>query len=82
MGDISKNSQFSKTYTIHCLRAAAIQGMNNAGSEIRHIQHMSGHLNESSVRTYYRDSSTAQKTLMGDTLCRLNVQYKPNNSRA
>ena len=36
MGDISKNSQFMKTYTVRCLRAAAIQGMNDAGLEIRH----------------------------------------------
>ena len=61
MGDISKNSQFSKTYTVNCLRAATIRGMNDAGLEIRHILHMSGHLNESSVRTYNRNCSTAQR---------------------
>ena len=82
MGDISKNSQFSKTYTVHCLRAAAIQGMNDAGLDIRHILHMSGHLNELSVKTYNRNCSNVQKKLWGDTLCGHTVQYKPNNSRA
>ena len=76
MGDISKNSQFSKTYTVHCLRAVAIQGMNDAGLEIRHILHMSRHLNESSVRTYNRNCSTAQKKVDGRYSCRLTVQNR------
>ena len=43
MGDISKNAQCIKTYTADCLRATAIQGMNDAGVEIRHIMYMSGY---------------------------------------
>ena len=52
MADISKNAKCTTNYTAHCLRATAIQCMNDAGFEIRHIMHMSGHKNESSVRSY------------------------------
>ena len=43
MHDISKNAKCFTTYTAHCLRATAIQEMNDAGLELRHIMHMSGH---------------------------------------
>jgi hypothetical protein len=59
--DISKNAKCTTNYTPHCLRATAIQCMNDAGFEIRHIMHMSGHKNESSVRSYIRDCSTDHK---------------------
>ena len=36
-GGYLKNAQCSKTYTAHCFRATAIQGMNDAGFKIRHI---------------------------------------------
>ncbi|XP_065924521.1 uncharacterized protein [Magallana gigas] len=58
MADICKNAKCSKTYTAHNLRATSIQGMNDAGFEVRHIMHMSGHKNESSVRSYSRNCST------------------------
>ena len=61
MADISKNEKCTTNYTPHCLRATAIQCMNDAGFEIRHIMYMSGHKNESSVRSYNRDCSTDQK---------------------
>jgi hypothetical protein len=46
MADISKNSKLENNYTAHYFRATAIQGMNDAGFEIRHFMHMSGHKNE------------------------------------
>ncbi|XP_062568618.1 uncharacterized protein LOC134230786 [Saccostrea cucullata] len=73
MADISKHSDCSRRYTAHCLRATAIQGMNDAGYEIRHIMHMSGHKSEASVRSYNRDCTTIQKKNMSDTLSRLTV---------
>lgn len=65
MADISKNAHF--------LRATAIQGMNDAGFEVRHIMHMSGHKNEASVRSYNRDCSTNQKKSLSDSLASLVV---------
>lgn len=76
MSDISKNAKCSKSYTAHCLRATAIQGMNDAGLEIRHIMHMSGHKNESLIRSCNRYCSTAQKKMMSDTLNELTVNYE------
>ena len=35
--DISKNASCSMMYTAHCLRAIAIQGMSDAGFEIRQL---------------------------------------------
>ena len=55
MADISKNAGCSQIYTAHCLRATAIQALNDAGFELRHIMYMSGHKNESSVRSYNRE---------------------------
>ena len=41
MADISKNAKCTTNYTAHCFRATAIQCINDAGFEIRHIMHMS-----------------------------------------
>ena len=49
MHDIFINVKCSTTYTANCLRANAIQQMNDAGLELRNIMHMSGHKNEASV---------------------------------
>ena len=61
MADISKNASCSMMYTAHCLRATTIQGMSDAGFEIRDIMYMSVHRNESSFRSYNRSCSTMQK---------------------
>jgi len=68
MSDISRNADCSRLYTPHCLRPTDIQGMNDAGYEIRHIMYMSGHKNEGSVRSYNRDCSSTQKKAMSDSL--------------
>lgn len=57
------------------LTASAIQCMNDAGFEIRHIMHLFGHKNEASVRSYNRDCSTAQTKVISDTICGLTVPY-------
>ena len=61
MGDICKNSKCSKVYTAHCLRATAIQAMNDAGHELRHIMFMTGHKSESSIRSYNRHCSESKR---------------------
>ena len=80
MADISKNSKLERNYTAHCLRATTIQGMNDAGFEVRHIMHMSGHKNEASVRSYNRECSTQQKKTMSGTLAGLVVPVSSNKS--
>ena len=76
MKDICRNANCSKPYTAHCLRATAIQAMNDAGFELRHIMFMSGHKNESSVRSYNRNCSDEQKKQISNALA--TITNKPD----
>ncbi|KAK3102382.1 hypothetical protein FSP39_010963 [Pinctada imbricata] len=69
--DICKAAGTSKRYTSHSLRATAIQCLNDAGMEARHIMYMSGHRNESSIRSYNRNVSSGQKRALSSTLSTL-----------
>ena len=68
MNDMVINSKCSKSSTAYCLLATAIRGMSNTGFELRHIMYMSGHTNESSIRTYNQSCSSNQEEALGDTL--------------
>lgn len=68
MGDICKGANVSKKYTAHCLRATAIQGMNDLGFEARHIMFLSDHKSESAIRSYNRSCSTAQRKTFSTAL--------------
>lgn len=78
MGDISRNAKCTQHYTAHCLRATAIQAMSDAGFELRHIMFMSGHHNESSVRSYSRGCTTGQKHQLSAAL---SAVIQPNSCR-
>ena len=71
MTDLCKQAKCSKIYTAHCLRTTAIQAMNDAGHELRHIMFMTGHKNEASIRRYNRHCSVQQKKSLGTTLSRV-----------
>ena len=68
MPTISKEAGLSRIFTAHSLRATAITALNDAGVELRHIMYMSGHRNESSIRSYNRGCSNIQKRQMSDVL--------------
>lgn len=68
MADICKSSKTVKRYTAHSLRATAIQAMSDQGFETRHIMYMSGHRNESSIKSYSRAPSTTQKKHLSTAL--------------
>lgn len=68
MSDISKSSGLRKWYTPHCLRATAIQAMNDSGFESRHIMFMSGHRSEASLKSYSRNPSSDQKRALSTAL--------------
>ncbi|KAK3108815.1 hypothetical protein FSP39_016314 [Pinctada imbricata] len=68
MRDVVKAADLTESYTPHCLRATAIQKMNDAGHEARYIMYMSGHRSESSLRSYNRECSTKQKKDLSMTL--------------
>ena len=71
MTDLCKQAKCSKIYTAHCLRATAIQAMNDAGHELRHIMFMTGHKNEASIRSYNRHCSVQQQKSLSATLSRV-----------
>ena len=71
MKNISATAGLHQQYTAHCLHATAIQTMNDAGYEARHIMFMSGHRNEASIRSYNRGCSTSQKKSISNTLSAL-----------
>lgn len=79
MADISKGSGLSKIYTPHCLRATAIQAMNDSGFSSRHIMFMSGHRSADSLKPYNRNPSGTQKKALSSTLSNV---MQPNRKEA
>jgi hypothetical protein len=71
MTDLCKQAKCSKIYTAHCLRATAIQAMNDAGHELRHIMFMTGHKNETSIRSYNHHCSVQRTKSLSATLSRV-----------
>ncbi|XP_062570216.1 uncharacterized protein LOC134232271 [Saccostrea cucullata] len=67
-------------YTAHNLRATAIQTMNDAGFEARHIMYMSGHRNEASIRSYCRELSSDQKQVASATLSTITEAENENST--
>lgn len=77
MTDICKYSHTTQRYTAHCLRATAIQAMNDAGFETRHIMSMSGHRCESSLKHYNRRMSETQKESVSGVMSALTSGMNP-----
>lgn len=71
MRDLCKNAKCKNEYTAHCFRATAIQCLNDAGHELRHIMYMTGHKNEASIRSYNRHCSVQQKKSLSTTLAKV-----------
>ena len=71
MTDLCKQAKCRKIYTAHCRRATAIQAMNDAGHELRHIMFMTGHKHEASIRSYNCHCSVQQKKSLSATLSRV-----------
>lgn len=62
MKEISTEAELSHIYTNHSIRATSITLLDKAGFEARHIMTVSGHRNESSIRSYSKtDEVTKEK---------------------
>ncbi|XP_071494109.1 zinc finger MYM-type protein 2-like [Diadema antillarum] len=71
MAVISSEAKCSRVYTNHCLRATAINKLDTAGFEARHIMSISGHKSESSIKHYSRVEES-QKRRMSLTIASTN----------
>lgn len=80
LSDICKASRVETMYTPHCLRATAIQHLNDEGYEARHIMFMSNHKNESSLRSYNRTVSTFQKKSLSTSLAAITHPHVDDRS--
>ncbi|XP_069120795.1 uncharacterized protein [Argopecten irradians] len=82
MSDICAAAQLSTKYTAHCLRATAIDALNNHGFEARHIMYMSGHKTESAIRSYNRSCTSEQRQALSKTLSSVAcTASRPSNTR-
>ena len=63
MKKISKDANLSKTYTNHSIRATAVTILDRSGFEARHIMAVSGHKNESSIRSYCKTDMSTKKEM-------------------
>lgn len=82
LADICKSASVTKSYTPHCLRATAIQFLNDEGFEARHIMFMTSHKSESSLRSYNRNVSTTQKKSLSSSLSAIALPKSETVSRS
>ena len=68
MKEISQEAELSTVYTNHCVRATAITLWSQSGLENRQIMAISGHRNESSLRSYNSRPSVDQLRQCSDIL--------------
>ncbi|XP_062593498.1 uncharacterized protein LOC134254976 [Saccostrea cucullata] len=68
MANLSAEAKLSKRYTNHCIRATSISTLDHQGIEARHIMSVSGHKNETSIKSYSSKLSDQKKREMSDIL--------------
>ena len=81
MKSISREAKFSDCCTNHSIRATAVTILDKSGFEARHIMAVSGHKNESSIRSYSKTDICTKK--MSETLatrCKLSEELSVMNS--
>ena len=73
MPRISKQAGLSNTYTNHSIRATCITLLDEAGMEARHVMRVSGHLSETSIRSYASRLNDRKKRQISETLSKSTV---------
>ena len=64
----SHQAEFSTTYKNHSVRATTITIIDRSRFEARHIMSVSGHRNESSVKTYSKTDANTKTNMAGSLL--------------
>ena len=81
MKEISTDAGLSISYTNHSIRATCITLLDDAGNEARHIMSVSGHKNESSIRSYSKTNLKRKRnmsTLLSSTMNLNNFSFNIN----
>ena len=65
---ISEDAGLTKIYTNHSIRATCLTRLDSAGFEVRHIQAVSGHKSEESIKSYSKLCPDNKKRDMADAL--------------
>ena len=68
MKKLSIEAKLSCVYINHLIRATTITKLDESGYEAQHIRALSGHRNESSIRSYSSQTSLSTKRKMSETL--------------
>ena len=68
MKKLSIEAKLSCVYMNHSIRATMIMKLDESGYEAQHIMAVSGHRNESSIRSYSSQTSLSVKRKMSETL--------------
>ena len=65
---ISHQAKLSTIYTNHSIRATTITILDRSGFEARHIMSVSGHRNESSIKTYSKTDTNTKTNMAGSLM--------------
>ena len=65
---ISQQAELSTTYTNHSIRATTITILDRSGFEARHIMSVSGHRNESSIKSYSKTDENTKTNMAGSLM--------------
>ena len=62
---ISQQAELSTTYTNHSIKATTITILNRSGFKARHIMSVSGHRNESRIKSYNKTDESTKTNMAG-----------------
>ena len=65
---ISQQAELSTTYTNRSIRATTITILDRSGFEARHIMSVSGHRNESSIKSYNKTDENTKTNMVGSLM--------------
>ena len=77
---ISQQAELSTIYTNHSVRAKTISILDRSGFEPRHIMSVSGHRNESSIKTYSKTDANTKTNMAGNLM--VVIDNKKNHALA
>ena len=82
MKELSIEAELSKHYTNHSIRVTCLTKLDEAGFEIRHIQAVSGHKSEESIKSYSKKCPDNKKKQMAEALgAAFNPKVKPAHQK-